>query len=451
MAKQKSVFTCQDCTAQFPKWVGQCLDCGAWNSLAEEAVAQTKTTKPRGYSGDGASSVIALADITIQADVRLKTDIGEFDRVLGGGLVSGSVVLIGGDPGIGKSTLLLQTSCQLSQSAAVLYVSGEESLQQIGVRAERLGERESALQLLIETEVEQIMAYAKQTKPRMMVIDSIQTLHSEALSSVPGSVSQVRECAAQLVRFAKQQNIILFLIGHVTKEGTLAGPRVLEHMVDTVLYFEGQSDSRYRLIRAMKNRFGAVNELGMFAMTEKGLREVVNPSAIFLSAGSERVAGSVVTAAWEGTRSLLVEMQALVDTSHAGQPRRITVGMDSNRLAMLLAVLHRHGGVATYDQDVFINVVGGVRLSETAADLALLFTVLSSLRDHALAPNLMVFGEVGLSGEIRPVPYGQERIKEAVKQGFTTIIAPSQNKPRQDFNDVTIHPVTSLQQALALL
>jgi len=371
-----------------------------------------------------------MADIELLEEPRTPTGISELDRVLGGGLVQGSVVLMGGNPGIGKSTLLTQTLATLGNKMNALYVTGEESLQQVTLRARRLNLGDDKFQLLAETCVERILQLAKHAKPQVMVIDSIQTIYTELLQSAPGAVAQVRESAAQLVRFAKQTNTALFLVGHVTKEGTLAGPRVLEHMVDTVLYFEGDSGERYRMIRAIKNRFGAVNELGLFAMTEQGLKTVSNPSAIFLSRHDEPVAGSVITVTREGNRPLLVEVQALVDESHLGNPRRVTLGLDQNRLSMLLAVLHRHGGIPMYDQDVFINVVGGVRVTETAADTAMLLSILSSFRDQPLPQKLFTFGEIGLAGEIRPVPNGQERLKEAFKHGFTHAVIPKGNMPK---------------------
>lgn len=450
MANPKQVYTCQQCAAQFSKWAGQCGNCGAWNSISEQAVLVAKTVNPRfkGYAAQSEAQVTRLIDVPLDQQARTPTGLSELDRVLGGGLIAGSVVLIGGDPGIGKSTLLLQTLTYLSQQQKVLYVTGEESPQQVSLRAKRLQLKADDLQLLAATQVEKILQVASQEKPRIMVIDSIQTMYTDLLQSAPGGVGQVRESAAQLVQFAKQTQTALFLVGHVTKDGALAGPRVLEHMVDAVLYFEGQSDSRYRVIRAIKNRFGAVNELGVFAMTEKGLREINNPSAIFLSREADAVPGSVVMVTWEGSRPLLVEVQALVNESHLGNPRRVTVGLDQNRLAMLLAVLHRHGGIVTYDQDVFLNVVGGVRVLETGADLALLLAVLSSLRNHALPLDLIAFGEVGLAGEIRPVQSGQERIKEAVKHGFKRAIIPKANAPRTPIDGIEIIAVNNLQAAL---
>ncbi|MDQ1362969.1 MAG: hypothetical protein QG652_829 [Pseudomonadota bacterium] len=430
MAKPKLAYSCTACGASHNKWAGQCGDCGAWNTLIE-SVASTKETSARftGYAGQ--SRIQNMADISLTEAPRHATGIGELDRVLGGGLVHGSVILIGGDPGIGKSTLLTQTLATLGGQMKALYVTGEESLQQVTLRVRRLGLRDDSFRLLTETCVERILALAEQEKPKVMVIDSIQTVYTELLQSAPGAVAQVREAAAQLVRFAKQTGTALFLVGHVTKEGTLAGPRVLEHMVDTVLYFEGDAGERYRMIRAVKNRFGAVNELGLFAMTETGLKTVSNPSAIFLSRHDEPVPGSIITVTREGNRPLLIEVQALVDDSHTSNPRRVTLGLDQNRLSLLLAVLHRHGGIAMYDQDVFINIVGGVRVTETAADVAMLLACLSSFRSKPLPQKMIAFGEIGLAGEIRPVPNGQERLKEAAKHGFTHAVIPRDNLPKK--------------------
>lgn len=436
--KTKVLYICQSCGAHSSKWVGQCNDCKAWNSIIEEVitepVAGNSSARFASYAGEDAlsSSIAELPSIELAGTPRITTGVSELDRVLGGGLVIGSVVLVGGDPGIGKSTLLLQALCNLSATHTTFYATGEESLQQVALRAQRLGLKQSNLRLLAETQVERIIALAQQQKPQpqIMVVDSIQTLYSELLQSAAGGVGQVRESAARLVRYAKQNRVALFIVGHVTKEGTLAGPRVLEHMVDCVLYFEGESDSRYRVIRATKNRFGAVNELGVFAMTDGGLREVSNPSAIFLAHYSSKVAGSAVMVTWEGSRPLLVEVQALLDASHLANPRRVTVGLDQNRLSMLLAVLHRHGGVKTYDQDVFVNVVGGVRVTETAIDLAILLAIVSSLRNRPLPQGLVVFGEVGLAGEIRPVQSGQERLRAAAKHGFTHALIPQANAPK---------------------
>jgi len=452
-AKDKRRYQCQACGADLPKWSGQCPECGQWNTLVEVVVPERRGPGGRaGYTGD-AALVQSLDEVEVVALSRLPTGFSELDRVLGGGVVPGSVVLIGGDPGIGKSTLLLQAVYALGARSElpVLYVTGEESPQQVKLRAERLGLQAGRLRLLAETRVEQILADARREAPRVVIVDSVQTVYTDLLQSAPGSVGQVRESAAQLVRFAKQTGTALFLVGHVTKEGTLAGPRVLEHMVDTVLYFESDQGSRFRVIRAFKNRFGAVNELGVFAMTDRGLREVGNPSAIFLSRHEEPVSGSVIMITREGSRPLLVEVQALVDESHLANPRRVTLGLEQSRLAMLLAVLHRHGGIATYDQDVFVNVVGGVRVSETGADLAVVLAVLSSLRDRALAPGLVVFGEVGLAGEIRPVQSGEDRLREAAKHGFTRAIVPKSNAPRRPPEGLEVVAVSRLQDALDAL
>jgi DNA repair protein RadA/Sms len=447
----KTVFVCGDCGGQSPKWVGQCPDCGAWNTLHESVPAATASPAGRfaGYAGDAAAAEIRpLSEVSAEQVARMSSGLGELDRVLGGGLVQGSVVLIGGDPGIGKSTLLLQALALLAGRLPVLYVSGEESAEQISLRARRLDLPTDRLQLLTETSVERILALVDRAKPRVLVLDSIQTFYTETLQSAPGAVAQVRESAARLVRFAKQTGTTLFLVGHVTKEGTLAGPRVLEHMVDTVLYFEGESGGPFRLVRAIKNRFGAVNELGVFAMTDRGLREVSNPSAIFLSRHADAVPGSCILVTREGTRPLLVEVQALVDDSSLGNPRRVVLGLEQNRLSMLLAVLHRHGGVAMADQDVFLNVVGGVRVTEPAADLPVLLAVLSSFRDRALPGDLAAFGEVGLSGEIRPVPNGQDRLREAVKHGFSRVVLPRANAPKKPLPDVEVIAVSRIHEAI---
>lgn len=451
MAKTKLQYLCSGCGSAHNKWAGQCGDCGEWNSLIESIFEKENNNTSSRFTGyAGKASVQNMRDIKLQAEPRTPTGITELDRVLGGGMVQGSVVLMGGNPGIGKSTLLTQTLATLGEKMNALYVTGEESLQQVTLRARRLNLGDDKFQLLAETCVERILQLAKQAKPQVMVIDSIQTIYTELSQSAPGSITQVRESAAQLVRFAKQTNTALFLVGHVTKEGTLAGPRVLEHMVDTVLYFEGDSGERYRMIRAIKNRFGAVNELGLFAMTETGLKTVSNPSAIFLSRHDEPVAGSVITVTREGNRPLLIEVQALVDESHLGNPRRVTLGLDQNRLSMLLAVLHRHGGIPMYDQDVFINIVGGVRVTETAADTGMLLSILSSFRDQPLPQKLFTFGEIGLAGEIRPVPNGQERLKEAAKHGFTHAVIPKGNMPKpQDMpDDMEIIAVSRVSELL---
>lgn len=445
MAKAKSIYTCTECGATNPKWQGQCPGCGEWNTLVE-TVAE-KTTGHRFQSLAPAAKLQTLADIEAREAERMPTGIPEFDRALGGGLVAGGVVLIGGDPGIGKSTLLLQALAALSASQKVLYVSGEESGEQVALRARRLALETGRLHLLAEINLEKILAALGAERPQVAVIDSIQTLWSDELSSAPGSVAQVRECAAQLTRLAKQSGITIILVGHVTKEGALAGPRVLEHIVDTVLYFEGDTHSSFRLVRAFKNRFGAVNELGVFAMTDKGLKGVNNPSALFLSQHGEEVAGSCVMVTQEGTRPLLVEIQALVDTAH-GNPRRLTVGLDAQRLAMLLAVLHRHAGVVCFDQDVFVNAVGGVRIGEPAADLAVVLAIVSSLKNKPLPNKLVVFGEVGLAGEIRPAPRGQERLKEAAKLGFTRALVPEANRPRQAIAGLEVIAVRRIEEAV---
>lgn len=451
MAKAKRIFGCTECGATQPKWAGQCTDCGAWNTMVETlAESGARSDRRSGWAGDQVQ-LKALADVSIEEVPRFSTRSKELDRVLGGGLVDGSVVLLGGDPGIGKSTILLQTMCSLAQHIPALYVTGEESQQQVAMRGRRLELPLDRLKVMTETCVESIIAVAQREKPRVLVIDSIQTIYTEQLQSAPGGVAQVRESTALLVRFAKQTGTAIFLVGHVTKEGSLAGPRVLEHMVDTVLYFEGDADGRLRMLRAVKNRFGAVNELGVFGMTDRGLREVSNPSAIFLNRAQVAVAGSVVMASWEGSRPLLVEVQALVDTSHLANPRRVTLGLDHNRLAMLLAVLHRHGGIASHDQDVFLNVVGGVKVLETASDLALMAAIMSSLRNRALPHDLLVFGEIGLSGEIRPVPSGQERLREAAKHGFKRAIVPKGNAPKQAPAGMQVIAVERLEEALDAL
>lgn len=452
MAKRKTAYVCNDCGAEHSKWQGQCTECGAWNTLQEFVVSASKTPARESYAGyagsAGSQSIQRLADVNLEEVPRVSSGMQEFDRVLGGGLVPGSAILIGGHPGAGKSTLLLQTMCALAARMPALYVTGEESLQQVAMRAKRLGLPTDQLNMLSETSVDRLLQTLQQHQPKVVVIDSIQVMHVEGVESAPGSVSQVRESAAALTRFAKQTGTILLLVGHVTKDGTLAGPKVLEHMIDCSIMLEGDGDSRFRTLRGIKNRFGAINELGVFAMVDTGLKEVKNPSSIFLSRGAEAAAGSVVMVIWEGTRPLLVEIQALVDDSHFGHPKRVAVGLDQNRMNLLLAALHRHGGIHLGDQDVYINVVGGVKVGETAADLALLLAALSSFRDQPLPQDLIVFGEVGLSGEIRPVPSGQERIKEAAKHGFTRAIVPKANVPRQPIPGMTIIGVEKLQQAL---
>jgi len=454
-AKVVSAFVCNDCGSDYRKWQGQCSDCGAWNSLAEVKLGPTpsnRSAKFEGYAGTGAATgVQTLSQINLENVQRLSSGTQEFDRVLGGGLVPGSVVLIGGNPGAGKSTLLLQTMCFLGQQMESLYVTGEESLQQVAMRAKRLGLPTEQLKMLSETSVESVVATAQELKPKVIVVDSIQVMHLADIQSAPGSVSQVRESAAYLTRFAKQTGTVLILVGHVTKDGSLAGPKVLEHMIDCSVLLDGGHDSRFRTLRSNKNRFGAVNELGVFAMTEQGLKEVSNPSAIFLQRGDDVSSGSVVMVVWEGTRPLLIEIQALVDDSHQPNPRRVAVGLDQNRLNMLLAVMHRHGGIMIGDQDVYINVVGGVKVMETSADLAVLLSVISSFRDRPLARDLMVFGEVGLSGEIRPVPSGQERIREAAKHGFKRAIVPISNVPADAVKGIEIIGVKNLQDAISAI
>ena len=448
MAKDKTLYVCNECGGQTSKWQGQCPHCLAWNTLSE-TVAEAKTRRFQALAASG--QVQRLSEVQARETPRIATGLSEFDRVLGGGLVEGGVVLIGGDPGIGKSTLLLQALASLATQRSTLYVSGEESADQIALRANRLGLEGADIPILTEIRLESILATLQQERPQVAVIDSIQTVYTEALQSAPGSVSQVRECAQELTRHAKQSGTTVIFVGHVTKEGTLAGPRVLEHIVDTVLYFEGDTGSSFRLVRAFKNRFGAVNELGVFAMTDKGLKGVNNPSALFLNRAEHEAPGSCVVVTQEGTRPLLVEIQALVDTAHTPSPRRLCVGLDPNRLAMLLAVLHRHGGMACYDQDVFINAVGGVRINEPAADLAVLASVISSMKNKALPHHLAIFGEVGLSGEIRPVQRGQERLKEAAKLGFELILAPKANLPKQAIQGLKIRGVATLQEALDFL
>jgi DNA repair protein RadA/Sms len=447
MKKAKTLYVCDACGGKTPRWAGQCPDCGAWNTLVETQAFSIISSRAL-----GPATVQGLAQAGDQETPRFPTGIVELDRVLGGGLVPGSVTLIGGDPGIGKSTLLLQAAASLALSHPVLYVSGEESLAQVGLRGRRLEVADAPVQLAAETCVERILELAHKTRPGALVVDSIQTVFTDMLESAPGAVAQLRESTALFTRYAKGSGTAVFLVGHVTKEGVIAGPRVLEHMVDTVLYFENDAGSRYRVIRAVKNRFGAANELGVFAMTETGLKEVKNPSAIFLSRHAEPVSGSAVTVMREGTRPMLIEVQALVDESHLNNARRVAVGMDPNRLSMLLAVLHRHGGVAMFGHDVFVNVVGGLRLNETAADLAILLAALSSFRDRPLPPELIVFGEVGLAGEIRPVYNGEERLREAAKHGFKRAIVPRGNAPKQDsFEGMQVIPVVRLVEAIAAI
>ncbi len=458
MAKQKTAYVCNDCGSDYSKWQGQCTDCGAWNTLSEVKLGPARSGS--GRAGGGAARVgfagalseaRVLKDIDLQDLPRFSSGAEEFDRVLGGGLVPGSTILVGGNPGAGKSTLLLQTMCHLASGMEALYVTGEESLQQVAMRAARLGLPTDRLKLMSETNVETIVAAAEKYQPRVLVVDSIQVVHTAELTSAPGNVSQVRECAAYLTRFAKLSGTVLFLVGHVTKDGSLAGPKVLEHMIDCSILLEGSDDSRFRTLRGQKNRFGAVNELGIFAMTDRGMREVKNPSAIFLDRSDQPASGSAVMVVWEGTRPLLVEIQALVDDSQLHNPRRVAVGLEQNRLAMLLAVLHRHGGLQLGDQDVFANVVGGVKVLETSADLALLLAIVSSYRDRALPRDLVIFGEVGLSGEIRPVPSGQERLAEAAKHGFRRAVVPRGNAPKTAPTGMEVLPVSRLGEALAAI
>ncbi len=459
MAKAKLLYSCTECGYLSNKWQGQCAGCQAWNTLVESLPEPEPSRASRFASLAPRADVQSLPTIQAEDHPRFSSCVTEFDRVLGGGLVPGMVVLLGGDPGIGKSTLLLQSLALQAQSRAaagdqeggVLYVSGEESAGQIALRAQRLGLEAAPMAVLTEIQLEKIISTLQTRQPAVVVIDSIQTLYTSELSSAPGSVAQVRECAAQLTRVAKANGISILLVGHVTKEGTLAGPRVLEHIVDTVLYFEGDTHSSYRLVRAFKNRFGAVNELGVFGMTDRGLKGVSNPSALFLSQHGQQVPGSCVLVTQEGTRPLLVEVQALVDPSHLPSPRRLTVGLEQNRLAMLLAVLHRHAGLAFFDQDIFVNAVGGVRISEPAADLAIVLAMVSSLKNKALAKGVVAFGEIGLSGEIRPAPRGQERLREAAKLGFSYALIPTANLPKQPIDGLKVVAVDRVEQALAAM
>ena len=456
MAKApKTAYVCNDCGAEFSRWQGQCSACKAWNTISEvrliSASNSTKNDRFSGYAGETRAKIQTLSEISLQETPRFTSGFKELDRVLGGGIVPGSAILIGGHPGAGKSTLLLQVMCGLAKNMTALYVTGEESLQQVAMRANRLNLPTDKLNMLSETSVEQICNLADQLKPQIIVVDSIQVMHLSDIQSSPGSVAQVRECASFLTRYAKTRQVAIIMVGHVTKDGTLAGPKVLEHAIDCSLLLEGESDSRFRTLRSHKNRFGAVNELGVFGMTEQGLREVKNPSAIFLSRGDEQTPGSSVMVLWEGTRPLLVEIQALVDHSMLANPRRVAVGLEQNRLALLLAVLHRHGGLQMSDQDVFVNVVGGVKVGETGADLALLLALISSFRNRPLPQDLVVFGEVGLAGEIRPVTSGQERISEAAKHGFKRAIVPFANKPKSAVENMEVFTVKKLADALAIL
>jgi DNA repair protein RadA/Sms len=451
MAKEKTSYICTECGGASPRWLGKCPHCEAWNTLIETVPESGAPARNRFASLAKPAEVAALADIEASEVDRTPTGIGELDRVLGGGIVEGGVVLIGGDPGIGKSTLLLQALDAMQRAAVpTLYVTGEESGAQVALRSRRLGLDNSQVKVLAEIQLEKILATIAAIQPAVAVIDSIQTVYSDQLTSAPGSVAQVRECAAHLTRAAKAGGTSIVLVGHVTKEGALAGPRVLEHMVDTVLYFEGDTHSSFRLVRAVKNRFGAVNEIGVFAMTEKGLKGVANPSAIFLSQHSEPVPGSCVLVTLEGTRPMLVEIQALVDSGGVS-PRRLSVGLDRDRLAMLLAVLHRHAGVACMDQDVFVNAVGGVRITEPAADLAVMLAITSSLRGKPLPKGFIAFGEVGLAGEVRPAPRGQERLREAAKLGFSVAVVPKANAPKRGSREIeglAIHPVERIEEAM---
>ena len=456
MAKApKTAYVCNDCGAEFSRWQGQCSACKAWNTISEvrliSASNSTKNDRFSGYAGETRAKIQTLSEISLQETPRFTSGFKELDRVLGGGIVPGSAILIGGHPGAGKSTLLLQVMCGLAKNMTALYVTGEESLQQVAMRANRLNLPTDKLNMLSETSVEQICNLADQLKPQIIVVDSIQVMHLSDIQSSPGSVAQVRECASFLTRYAKTRQVAIIMVGHVTKDGTLAGPKVLEHAIDCSLLLEGEADSRFRTLRSHKNRFGAVNELGVFGMTEQGLREVKNPSAIFLSRGDEQTPGSSVMVLWEGTRPLLVEIQALVDHSMLANPRRVAVGLEQNRLALLLAVLHRHGGLQMSDQDVFVNVVGGVKVGETGADLALLLALISSLRNRPLPQDLVVFGEVGLAGEIRPVTSGQERISEAAKHGFKRAIVPFANKPKSTVENMEVFTVKKLSDALTIL
>ena len=456
MAKApKTAYVCNDCGAEFSRWPGQCSACKAWNTISEVRVISasnsTKNDRFSGYAGETRAKIQTLSEISLQETPRFTSGFKELDRVLGGGIVPGSAILIGGHPGAGKSTLLLQVMCGLAKNMTALYVTGEESLQQVAMRANRLNLPTDKLNMLSETSVEQICNLADQLKPQIIVVDSIQVMHLSDIQSSPGSVAQVRECASFLTRYAKTRQVAIIMVGHVTKDGTLAGPKVLEHAIDCSLLLEGEADSRFRTLRSHKNRFGAVNELGVFGMTEQGLREVKNPSAIFLSRGDEQTPGSSVMVLWEGTRPLLVEIQALVDHSMLANPRRVAVGLEQNRLALLLAVLHRHGGLQMSDQDVFVNVVGGVKVGETGADLALLLALISSFRNRPLPQDLVVFGEVGLAGEIRPVTSGQERISEAAKHGFKRAIVPFANKPKSAVENMEVFTVKKLADALAIL
>ncbi len=462
MPKLKSIYICSQCGARYPRWQGQCRECGAWNTISEtvDAVESSPSAgskavvnafKLSGFAGQSGTGVVSLNEISLEKRPRLPSGYAEFDRVLGGGIVQGSVVLIGGNPGAGKSTLLLQTICKLSARHKVLYVTGEESLQQVALRAGRLGLPSDQVRIAAETSIEKICTLAVSEKPEVLVVDSIQVTHVQGVESAPGSVSQVREGAAALTQFAKKSGIAVFIVGHVTKDGTLAGPKILEHCVDCSVILEVGSDQRFRTLRCHKNRFGAVNEIGVFAMTDQGMREVRNPSAIFLNRQQEVAAGSLAMVIWEGTRPLLVELQALVDITQYGNPRRLSLGTDQNRLSMLLSVLHRHAGVELGDYDVFVNVVGGIRVEETASDLPLIMALLSSLRNRHVDRRTIAFGEIGLTGEVRPVPSGQERLNEAVKQGFVRAVIPADNAPPKSIPGLDVVTVKRVADLLPLI
>ncbi|MCR5536593.1 MAG: DNA repair protein RadA [Succinivibrio sp.] len=459
MSRERTVFVCASCGAKYARWQGQCRECGEWNTISEQRVFEESANNAgsraaqralAGFAGQTGSGVVNLAQVNITAKARLSSGYAEFDRVLGGGIVAGSVVLIGGNPGAGKSTLLLQTVCRLSERVKVLYVTGEESLEQVALRARRLGLPTERVRIASETSIDKICALASGEQPAVLVVDSIQVMHVQGVESAPGSVSQVREGAAALTQFAKRTGIAVFMVGHVTKDGTLAGPKILEHCVDCSVLLEAASDLRFRTLRCQKNRFGAVNEIGVFAMTDLGLREVKNPSAIFLNRQEEVAPGSLAMVVWEGTRPLLVELQVLVDVAQGSNPRRLTLGTDPNRLSMLLSVLHRHASFSLGDQDVFVNVVGGVKVLETASDVPLCLALISSFRSQALDRRTIAFGEIGLTGEIRPVPSGQERIAEAHKQGFTRAIVPYDNAPRTPPSGMQIIPVRRVPELFKL-
>ena len=462
MAKAKSMFVCANCGARYARWQGQCRECGEWNTISEQALPDEAAASPgaraasdalklSGFAGASGSGVVDLTKIDLTRRERLSSGYPEFDRVLGGGIVQGSVVLIGGTPGAGKSTLLLQTVCLISAQHKVLYVTGEESLEQVALRAARLGLDASHVRIAAETSIERICAMASAEKPEVLVVDSVQVTHVQGVDSAPGSVSQVREGAAALTKFAKRTGVAVFMVGHVTKDGTLAGPKGLEHCVDCSAILEVGQDQRFRTLRCQKNRFGAVNEIGVFAMTDRGMREVRNPSAIFLNRQTQVAAGSLAMVVWEGTRPLLVELQALVDLSQYGNPRRLSLGTDVNRLAMLLSVMHRHTGLNLGDQDVFVNVAGGVKVTETASDVPLCLALLSSYRDKPIPRTAIAFGEVGLTGEIRPVPSGQERLREAAKQGFDVAIVPADNAPRTPISGLKVIAVRRVSELLDLV